>query len=345
MMNEAKKKHIRIIKACSGDVYYGEIPHELILRSNIMNREIVLILDLNILNIMKDCLDYPELMHLYPNLQNFIRFLNSSYNVVLAPGFALGEAGEDYAMKIYYAYELFIRYYCPNYTDAHNGINKFTFKEHNSKFSQLDKGLQLLISLFYASSLCMLICKLQYGNNKFIAEGYIIGFLMIKLECACGILSTFVIEVAKFVFFKNDSNEWAHSDCLTSIRKNFSKSGSDILHVALNIAFDLFLIFISSAGDKRFLDGVAQDLWLVTADNGIAEFSKFLNYTDDKGSFEPRRDDFMKNNKYWQTCDNLHLGFRQFFPQQIKANELDYDKLFEKIKELETELQGLKHDK
>ncbi len=344
-MNEAKKKHIRIIKACSGNVYYGEIPHELILRSNIMSREIALILDLNILNIMKDCLDYPELMYLYPNLQDFIRFLNSSPNVVLVPSFALGEARQDYAMEVYYAYELFIRFYCPNYINAHNGINKFAFKKHESKFSQLDKELQFPISLFYACSLCMLICKLQYSNDKLMEQGHIIGFLMIKLEYACGVLPAYVIEVAKIVFFKGDSNEWAHSDFLTQIKKNFGKSGGDILHAALNIAFDLFLIFISSAGDKRLLDGIPQDLWLVTADNGIAEFSKFLNYTDDKGSFELKRDDFMKNSEYWQTCDNLHLGFRQFFPQQIKANELDYDKLFEKIKELETELQGLKHDK
>ena len=141
-------------------------------------------------------------MHLYPNLQTFIRFLNSSPNVVLVPSFAIGEASQDYIMEVYYAYELFIRFHCPTYINAHNSINKFAFKKHEGKFSQLDEKHQLLISLFYTCSLCMLICKLQYSNDRIMKEGMIIGILMMKIEAACGVLLAFVIEVAKFVFLK-----------------------------------------------------------------------------------------------------------------------------------------------
>lgn len=313
------KRQISLIKTINGSAYFGKLPEELMLRSSLLNQEISLVLDLNILNIMKECLKNRSTIDNVGYLWDFINFINfSPYRISLSPGFALAEVHPSCALEIYYAYEMFVRMYCPNYFDVPN--NRKRFHPHVFLDDDLYKNSEPIL-FFSISILCMMICQIKY---KELIPEHKFSMFLIELDQTIGIFSYPIVELAKFIFFdKKNAQEWEYAADIKKIQANFNKRG-DLLTATLNMAYDILYLTVTAIQDGKKFDGVVQDIWFVTSDSGLTKFTRFITYKEERVA-EMQRDNFMKTNEYWNYCDIFHTGYRSIF--KLKDNLNSFNKI------------------
>ena len=97
--------------------------------------ETSVVLDLNILNMMKDVVagDYTLSSC---GLDQLVEFFNA-HHVFITPGFAFGEADKNHVENLYKDYQCFMSNYCPSYIDAKNCLKGIPPKKESREFQML----------------------------------------------------------------------------------------------------------------------------------------------------------------------------------------------------------------
>ena len=293
--------------------------------------ETSVVIDLNIISKMKDVIlgktGYEE-----SGLQYAVKEFNKS-PLYLSPGFSFNEADRDYYEELYTSFELFLKKYCPTYIDAPNSLALPPPKESKRTFKELSTGERYMHSISYLSMLLIQIIMRNFRGyspiQKF--EKYV-EYMVSKVA----FLTVIEAEIARYCFFEsNECKDIIFKKFCDKIHDNFLKKGNKkyILKNALNSASDIIYYRVVAIQSNEELDGVIQDTWLLTADEGlkyIAQSIYFIPSFDgcDHKAVRLVRNNFQRQSSYWRSCDDLFesynfqrnfINFARFTSQECES--------------------------
>lgn len=260
-----------------------EIPaldKNLCLSNNEKGIETVVFLDLNILAEMSRVVNNKlSLQSSY--LSEVASFFHNLPHIVLAPGFALLEASNEYKKSMNVDFNLFLQRYLPQFIDAPNISNEFFENEDSRSFNNLIEIEKRLCAITYVSLLKIHFIARNFKDAKPIEK---FERFIRYMDGKANIVGAFEAEIAKYCFFDHSViKDRREQDECVSIVKNYmkkSKSKEELLANCLNATRDLMLYRAVALQDKVMLDGTLQDTWLLTADKGIKTLSEAIYYTE-----------------------------------------------------------------
>lgn len=271
--------------------------------------ETVVVLDLNILNTLKDFIS-PEIgkvkIHLTDEIEKIKKVLQTP-GIFITPGFALGEVDESYLIPMMDAYEKFLKMEFPSYIDAPNSTANAQDRKRSRKYAMLPEEDQHFFGATYLALLKIhqiLLCEArQSPEAKF-------DLYLEYMDGVADFVPGLETEVAK-VCFSNPiefrDTELARKCAL--IRDNFDKNGRGEKRVdrILNGARDIMYIRSAAMIDGKTLDGRLQDTWLLTRDSAIAAFNSLIYFAPKDGEQSKytalANDPTRKAYNYWRYVD------------------------------------------
>lgn len=307
--------------------------------------ETCIVLDLNVLNLMKSALD--PLSDLLP-AERSLPELQAIFNIpflFLTPGMALGEADESYLESLHEAYEKYLEAYCPGYVDAPNATQNYASRQRSRKFTGLPKVEQ---QMFSVSHLALLrIHDILLSEPEASGEAKFDMFLEF-MDGVADFVPALEAEIAKYCFSETQSGEGADfvATC-KAIKSNFNKGGSGSKRVEriLNGTRDVMYLRSTAMMDGESLDGRQQDTWLLTCDQGIAALAGAIYFypKDGEASKYVAQTGFDSRTKfsYWRYVDSelqrlLQTRLREGVGTRVShAGATHLSRLASKARELE----------
>lgn len=272
--------------------------------------ETSVVLDLNILNLMRDVIAKGISLE-EANLVELVSFFNST-PVFITPGIAFGESDKKHVLDLSEHYERFISEYCPGYIDTPNCTHDHALRNRSRNYTELDEDEARTLLIMYVAMLAIQVISKE--NEKDTPEQKFATYLNFMAHEA-DMLSAIEAEVAIFWFFdRTKVKDEAFKNSCKIIRDNFSKGGKSVgrLQYSLNYARDLAYYRYTARQDGELLDGALQDTWLVTADQALIELAKSIYFHPKDGCSSKFtymvRNSEQKTSPYWKHCDNLFFS-------------------------------------
>lgn len=294
--------------------------------------ETSVVIDLNIISKMKDVIQ-KKVSYSDSGLACVVKEFNKS-SLCLSPGFSFSEVARESYKELYSSFELFLKIYCPTYIDAPNSIALPLDKEYERSFNVLPLNEQYVHSISY---LAMLLIQLIIKKFKCLTPEEKFEKYVDYMVSNADVLSAIETEVAKYCFCDPSRyDDILFKGFCKKIRDNFAKGGGGkeyIVKNALNSASDIIYYRVVAIQSNEELDGVTQDTWLLTADEGlkyIAQSIYFLPSFDgcDYKAVKLVRNKLQKESSYWNYCDNLFEYYnvrRNFFSfEKLSEQEADF---------------------
>ena len=317
---------------------------ERVFKNNLVGIETSVILDLNVLNAMKNVMLRKVTLD-ESGLGDLVAFFNSN-PVYIVPGFALSEADEFYIASIINIYESFIERYCPSYIDTPNCLNNDSDRKRSRKFVELEEADRNFLAISYVSMLTIHVIDKE--NTHLTPEGKFEAYVT-YMDKDVDFLAAIEAEIAKFWFY----NRKLLPDCefkksCKVIRDNFNKGGKGEgrLTYILNSARDLMYYRVTALKDGKYIEGGGiQDTWLVTGDKALTELSKYLYFFPSEGSSSkmvcystiPEKE----ASPYWNYCDELFIKIVSSRLGKTKDKDFtkdNFSKILSSITDLENKI-------
>ncbi|HCQ9571063.1 hypothetical protein ACT4YA_18345 [Acinetobacter baumannii] len=251
-------------------------------------------------------------------LDNLIKLLQkcNPYSVCLSPGFALKEMPPQKAKISMDFYENFCSVHLPNFVDTPNSTRKaYTDFSSDYGFVDLTTEAKLAFVLPYLNFLYLNYIEYCYSGTPIEKFKAYVDLLEEKVD----LLSATEIEVAKYCFFNTTNlQEGKLKKFCQKIRENSVKYKNkravdinQIKQIAFNGASDIHLLHVTNAMDKKLLDNIKQDCWLVTMDKKLAAFCDLFHQISVNGVSQPYAmstiSEEMVNDEYWQSANEYFL--------------------------------------
>jgi hypothetical protein len=282
--------------------------------------ETSVVLDLNILSIMREAMDpSSEISADGRTLLEMRRILNTPL-LFVSPGLALGEADESYLIPLHNAFEAFLQTHLQGYIDAPNATCDYAERVWSKNFNALPEVDRQFLSVSYLALLkihdILLSSPKASGEAKF-------DLFLEYMDGVANFVPALESEVAKFCFSEKSILEASpFAEICKAIRDNFNKGGRGQKRVerVLNGARDLMYLRSVAMMDGKTFDGRLQNTWLLTCDKGIAALATAIYFYPKDGEaskyvthskYETRR-----NNPYWRYVDAM-------FSRQVEIRQLE----------------------
>jgi len=248
--------------------------------------ETSVVLDLNILSLLREAVDPSSEML---SEERKLAEIQSVFNIpflFLSPGMALGEADESYLESLHSSFEKYLEEFCPGYVDAKNATHNYASRERSRRYSALSEIDQQMFSVSYLALLkihdILLSQPSSSGEAKF-------DIFLEYMDGVANFVPALEAEVAKFCFVeKRNSEDPDFVSICKAIKDNFNKGGRGNKRIerVLNGARDVMYLRATAMMDGKRLDGNQQDTWLLTCDHGIASLARAVYFypTDGEAS-------------------------------------------------------------
>jgi hypothetical protein len=299
------------------------------------NIETTIVLDLNILSKMKEVISN-EINYKESGLQTVVKAFNS-LPLYLSPGFSFNEVDRNYYEILYESWETFMLKYCPGYVDAPNSLSLPLAKNSTRLFKELPMAEKYFHAISYLS---MLLIQVIHKNYNHLSPEQKFQYYVNYMISTADILSAIESEIAKYCFCDTISYKKLDFQIFCKIIKNnFLKGGNkkNLLKNALNSASDIVYYRAVAAQSNEKLDGITQDTWLLSADNGLKCIAKSVYFTpnfegSDCKAVKFVRNEIQKKSPYWKYCDDMFIyyniarnkGSHQNISQEITSAKLDH---------------------
>lgn len=283
----------------------------LTLTNQSMGKETCLVLDLNILNqvmTFQKTAAHERSPQLLADIDAIKQILYTP-GLVITAGFAIGEADKKYVACLSKTYEDFLSVELPTYRDAPNSTPIGNDRSQTRKFKLLPDDDQLFFAIAHLALLKVHDISL---SQKSLSPEAKFDLYLEYMDRAADMVPGIETEIAKHFFFQPASGDQDPFLMRSKkIRENFDKGGRGEKRVdrILNGARDIMLIRGTASKDGKTLDGKMQDMWLLTADMGVAalcnsvyffpadgEHSKFTTTVDTP---------FRRRSSYWRYVDAI----------------------------------------
>ncbi|NKI74110.1 hypothetical protein Dpoa2040_001343 [Dickeya sp. CFBP 2040] len=270
--------------------------------------ETSVVIDLNILSKMNDIIQ-GKISYNDSQLHYVVKQFNKA-SLCLSPGFSFSEVDRSYYKELQNSFELFLKIYCPSYIDSPNSVALPSDKDYDRSFKELPLGEKYLHSISYLSMLLIQTITIKY--NHLTPEQKFTKYVEYMISNA-DILTAIEAEIAKYCFYDSSNcKDIAFKQFCKTIRSNFCKGGKKeyIIKNALNSASDIIYYRVVAIQSNEKLDGVVQDTWLLTADEGLKSIALSIYFVPsfdgcDYKAVKLVRNGLQKESTYWNYCDDL----------------------------------------
>jgi len=250
-------------------------------------RETVLLFDTNVIGQMYDFAmaggRHEQLAEF--GLDQLIRVLNLSGDgrLALTAGLASRELTPAMASRFHRVYEWFLGRFAPQYVDHPFSLppDLWVPREDNGFWDKPYED-QIAFALPYALLLLMQVVMIDDSERN--ATDRFERFVRLVLA-EIDVLSAKEMEIARWCFSPAIDRDPAYGRRRKAMIWNFTRMGGkrprsalDLRRIALNGAYDLFLITAAVHADAHGLDGVAQDTWITTYDGKLARYCELFSY-------------------------------------------------------------------
>lgn len=256
------------------------------------NIETTLLLDTNIIISMEKVVKYGNKWASVKQqgLHNLVRLLQRCppQSIAISPGSAIDEMPPQLGRQARIAYDQFCAKHLSWFVDAPNCEKVEPTGEFETYgFTDLPNQSKAALSIMFSCVIYLnIVDRFIDGSREEKFTAYL-DFLTDKV----GYLSATEIEVAKYCLWEPPATSREIIKVRQGIRANFLKtnqgksprSKQDILDVAYNAARDIFLLHIANIVDTHGVDGVRQDVWIVTKDKKLSEFCKLFHHVNIDG--------------------------------------------------------------
>lgn len=240
--------------------------------------ETSIILDLNILNLLKEAVDPASDM---PDSERHLSEIQALFNtpfLFLTAGMALGEADQSYLESLHDAYEKYLEKFCPGYIDAPNATQNYTSGQRSRKFASLPEVEQQMFSISYLALLKIHDIISSFPSSS--GEAKFDSFLE-YMDGVANFVPALEAEIAKYCFSEaHNTDDVDFAKTCKAIKNNFNKGGRGEKRIdrILNGARDVMYLRGTAMMDGKNLDGRQQDTWLLTCDQGIASLARAIYF-------------------------------------------------------------------
>lgn len=258
-----------------------------LLENAVAKRETVLALDTNVLGQINELVHrgghYGDLAQL--GLDQLLQVLTQPdyRTLVIAAGQAFQELPGALLHQFHDAYEWFLSRYVPGFYDHPLALPpRLSTPRADEGFWDRTQDAQVAFSLSYSLLLLLqAVCIDGTEKNHFARFRRFIDLVTAEVD----VLSAKEIEIARWCLSPAIDEDEAYGKRRKRMIQNFARikgrrprSITELRRIALNGTHDLWFITSAMYLDVHGLCGIAQDTWIATFDDKLAEYCNYFNY-------------------------------------------------------------------
>lgn len=265
-----------------------------------MENEQIFDKEINIVN-LNEPID-SSLLRTQKIIKEVLTKIRSLPGVFISSGGAFFESHENFRVKNYESYEMFLQKYAPRFVNSYDNIDSLENIKNSENFYRLKVG--------YLNILLIQYINIVYENfspmEKFLLYLEKFDKYVVPID---GLGSL----VAKFAFWGRENLQGDERCFLDNFLKR-SNSKDKLFSNSLNAAQDLHHFFIVAFLDCQKVmrtSDVKKDTWLMTADKGLYLLSKYTLYLDKgKGGMAVFLESMSFDlRNFVQSCSSLEMEF------------------------------------